>query len=94
MIQFFISYSRDCDFWDDNGDYRHPSREFWNWAEIVMGEGLTISNKPTADRPWAIIPHTEQIKNLEAECGFKYENGRLISFIDPELAMMFKLRWI
>lgn len=94
MTQFFISYSRDCDFWDDEGGARHPSREFWNWAEVMLGDYVGVSTVPTPEAPWAITPHTAQIKDANSEQGWRYENGRLLTFLNPELAMMFKLRWI
>jgi hypothetical protein len=94
MIEFFIPYSRDCDFWEDVGGCRGPSREFWRWSEIMLGEGLTISREPTLEHPWAITPHNGVIQDPDSEDGKRFDNGRLLTFLDPELAMLFKLRWI
>jgi hypothetical protein len=93
MEEFFIPYSRDCDFWDEEGGYKHPSREFWNWAEVMLGEGLTISIEPTPEKPWAICPGNRWVNSPDLEQG-GYQNGRIITFLDPTLAMLFKLRWI
>ena len=93
MEQLFIPYSKTCDFWEDEDNYRHPSRDFWDWAEVMLGDRVPLGLEPTAEKPWGLVPHNDWVADKQhPESGY-YDNGRLITFYDPTLAMMFKLRW-
>jgi len=94
MIQIFVPYDKETDFWFDIGEVRGPSDSFWKWAEDILGQRAQLGDDPNTTDTWSLEPYCMQISIQSDELDSnKYSNGRLLKFFHPAHALLFKLRW-